>query len=73
MLPSVSLLVPLKSSSLVIVREWFPSDGATGIFDEVDCMGLEAKEEVDGSSGLHGECEPADVLDDAANGTPDVE
>lgn len=26
-----------------------------------------------GSSGLHGECEPADVLDEAASGTPDDE
>lgn len=40
---------------------------------EVDWIGLEASEEVEGSSGLHGECDPADVLEDAASGTPDDE
>lgn len=52
---------------------WFPSDGATGIFVDVDCIGFEASDDVDGSSGLQGECDPADVLDDAASGTPDDE
>lgn len=50
-----------------------PSGGATGMLDEVDWIGFEASEEVDGSSGLHGEWDPADVLEDAASGTPDDE
>uniref|UniRef100_A0A8W7P7C8 Uncharacterized protein n=1 Tax=Anopheles coluzzii TaxID=1518534 RepID=A0A8W7P7C8_ANOCL len=44
---------------------------------ELDCAAAAAAATFDGSdggsSGLHGECEPAEVLDEAANGTPDDE
>lgn len=45
-------------------------DEADAAVDEaVVCVAFEGTSD-GGSSGLHGECEPTDVLDDAANGTP---
>lgn len=96
-LPSVSLLVPLKSSSLVILRgKLCPCDSpgiplllpavaeevpAVAACDDVDPdepwpkfeLDAATKADVEGSRGLHGEWEPAEVLEEAANGTPPVE
>lgn len=97
--PSVSLLAPLKSSSLVILRVNVdgPCDNPGILPDEVPPEDVPAvalplaprdedelpwpkfevdavtKAEVEGNSGLHGEWDPAEVLEEAANGTPLVE
>lgn len=87
--PSVSLRAVLMSSSLVMCLCSAPSGMvgmavwltdvtvAEEVRVELDCAAAAAAATFDGSdggsSGLHGECEPAEVLDEAANGTPDDE
>lgn len=77
-LPSVSLLVPLKSSSLVIFRGGKLGPAVTEgiIVDDVEgdwCVDPDGKEDVEGNNGLHGECEPTDALEEVAKGTPPEE
>ena len=73
--PSVSALGTVKSSSLATCL--CPNDPARGNDEGVkaDECGAEFVADNEGgkSAGLHGECELAEVLVDAASGTPAVE
>lgn len=68
-LPSVSLRGTVKSSSLVICLCRDPKGNVGIVVDEV-WVALTDAESDGGRRGLHGECELAEVLEDAANGTP---
>lgn len=80
MVPSVSLRAVLMSSSLVMCL-WSAPSGIVGIVvfeveeDRAEVWAAAAAATFDdsdgGSRGLHGEWDPADVLEDAASGTPD--
>lgn len=72
-LPSVSFLGTVKSSSLATFL-WCPKDptnGIEGVWDD-ECAAVldDDDDNAGGRSGLHGEWELADVLVDAAIGTP---
>lgn len=69
-LPSVSFLGTVKSSSLVMCLCPNEPKDIVGMVVEDVAVTFDDDDNDGGNKGLHGEWELAEVLDEAANGTP---